>query len=168
MTNPPRVGSHNSAAYPTKGSASVRRGKSDVSLMPPVLQRPHDLVPDGKSSEARRAPVGRQKARRCQANHKKIALRCRAAGDGRSTQWQAEGDQQLLAYRKVCCPRRAWRALVIDHGVRTILLSIRHIVLFNTHPSQASKSCRSGEIVPQRVGQIFQQLVGKYTPSLMG
>jgi hypothetical protein len=75
----------------------VRRDKAEVSSKPPDLQPLYNLVRDRKSLEARRPLVSRQKARRRQANHKEIALRRGAAGDGRSTLWYTEPTEQFLA-----------------------------------------------------------------------
>jgi hypothetical protein len=102
----------------------VRRGKSGVPLKSPDLHWPHNLVRDGKSSEARWALVGRQKARRCQANHKEIALQRGAAGDGRCTLWYTERIKQLLTDLKVRFAGSAIRTLGIDHSVGANLLGL--------------------------------------------
>ncbi|WP_134495894.1 hypothetical protein [Microvirga pakistanensis] len=99
-----------------KVSASMRRGKSDVSLMLPDLQRPHNLVCDGKSSEPRRPLVDRQKAGRCQANYEDVTLRRGAAGDDRGTLWYTKRLEQLLADPKVRLSGNAIRALGIGHS----------------------------------------------------
>jgi hypothetical protein len=93
--------------------------------MPPDLQRPHNLVRDGKSSEARRALVGRQKAGRYQANHKEITLRCGAAGDGRSTLWYTERLEQLLTELLADYPGGTSGALRIGHDIYPAI--VRHV-----------------------------------------
>ncbi len=124
MTNPPHVGSHSITACPTKGLRLRENRQVCVSLKPPNLHRLHNLVGDGKSAEPRRPLVGRQNTRCCQANHKKIALWCGAAGDGRCTLRCTEHIEQIPSDLKVRFPGGAIRALGIDHSLGATLLGV--------------------------------------------
>jgi hypothetical protein len=95
----------------------VTRGKYGVSLKPPDLHRPHNLVRDWKSSEARRALLGWQKARCCQANHKEIACQRGPASDGRSTFWYTERIKQFLTDFLGDFPGGTYGPLRIGHDI---------------------------------------------------